>query len=549
MTTLNEKGAFSYISTLYPLIDLFGVNTPDFKTLEFEEFQTIFNICHNAYVCNPTQYLSLLMYRRSTDFLGHKMVYYIMASIIRENHKKEYPHILEWSHGYKKDLLRMARIYSESDMSWESNIVLNMKELDNTKNKQTSSFIHRHSEKIENYNVPPELELYSKKIIEYLEGPEFNMCFKYIGTSHFNVENMIIKRTVNQLLEKDGKECYTNSQFRKLFSSQKKKLFLFDKFLQGYKEDGTRLKFGDENYVVSYMKKMSSTAFQNAKNTISEFSESSDEYKKVLYHSFCILLDQVSTKKFSVKSHGINNSLADSCYDAYTKNTFDPFLESSLNSKLEKMICENKNDIDIVIDHSGSMSGDPIKNALYITLFLYKLYNIESAVLFSDRAKRVYIQGDTWYEAIHSLYRYANADGRTNLESIFPYLENNSNTTLIITDGDCDPTNENTSPFRDALIRFPNRKFIVWNVKRSNLHFPYSINDNRVGYISGNEPSVIDAVFKNISEGTLNPISLLETCISVIDNPFVLESVKTPFTKEKIGKLFCAIKKNTPKDY
>jgi len=553
MTTLNEKGAVAHISTLSPLVDLFGVHSPDFKTLEIEEFQNIVTICYNAYLYHPRKYISLLKYRRSIDFLGHKMMYYIMASIIRENHQQEYPSILEWSHEYKKDLLRMARIYNESYMRWEdSEYTLDMTDII-PKNKQTLSFMKRNipSYSFDSYDVPPELELYAKTILENLDKSD--QCFKYIGTDHFNVENIIIKRTINEMLEKKGKAPYTNSQFRKLFSKQKAKLFLFDIFLQGMKEDGTPLKSGDEEYVVSYMKKMSSAAFQNAKNTISKFYESEEEYKKVLYRAFLLLHDQVANKEFSVKTHGLNNCLAKSCYNAYTTKNFDPFLESSLTSKLEKMKEKmNTNSslgLDVVVDYSGSMCGEPLNNALYITLLLHRLYNIGSAVLFSETAERVYIEGETWHDSIQSLYR--NASRSTNLESIFSYLENNDNTTLVITDGDCDPiasdVQENNSPFQEALLRFPSRKFIVWNVKQSKLHFPYSVKDNRVGYISGNEPSVIEAVFKCISNGELTPTSLLETCISEIEHPFLLDPVDNPFTSNQIKKLFFAVKKNIPK--
>ena len=226
-----------------------------------------------------------------------------------------------------------------------------------------------------------------------------------------------------------------------------------------------------------------------------------------------------------------------------------------MTSKLEKLkekICINSPlpGLDVVIDYSGSMKGEPLKNALYITLLLNRLYNVESAVLFSDTAKRVYIQGETWYSSIQSFYR--NESGSTNLESVFSYLENNDNTTLIITDGDCDPVfiegQENNSPFQFAHQLFPNRKFIVWNVKQSKLHFPYSVKDSRVGYISGNEPSVIDAVFKCLSNGDLTPMTLLESCISEIEHPFVLDPIEKPFTANQIENLFFSIKKNIPKN-
>ena len=88
----------------------------------------------------------------------------------------------------------MARIYNESYMRWEdSEYTLDMTDII-PKNKQTLSFMKRNipSYSFDSYDVPPELELYAKTILENLDKSD--QCFKYIGTDHFNVENIIIKR-------------------------------------------------------------------------------------------------------------------------------------------------------------------------------------------------------------------------------------------------------------------------------------------------------------------------------------------------------------------
>ena len=534
---LNEKGAVAYRSTFLSLIDLFGLNLKngiDIRNMSYTEFKDILDTCHKAYLSDPNQYLSLVGYRRSIDHIGQKMMYYIMMYIVRryENGYERYKNILNWSHNCKKDLLRMARIYN---MAFHP---------------------------LRHENEQPELSLYTDTIFNFIKNNSnsdisdiSDIAFKYIGTGHFDKENCLIKQFLNDRLTQHNLPTYTNSSLRKFYSKQKSKLHLGDSLLRGEKEDGSPI---DEEYTVNYLKKMSAMAFKKMMETISNFENFENGYKKVLYQAYRTLREQISENKFSVKSTGINPIL--DCYEYYLsmtpgyENTVkcdSVMLESMLNKKLSLLrtrmkdnINAVKNKIDIVIDISVSMYGEPIKTAYYIALMLHKLYDINNVITFSDDAKRVEITSsgqDDWKGPIKSLYGMT--QGSTRLHHIFPLLENNDNTTIIITDGDCDPV-YGENPFQQALSNFPTRKFIVWNVKQKKLCFPYSSMDDRVGYITGNETGLIEAVFKNFPT---TPIGLLYACLEDFVCPYKIDvgDIKL-FSEGEQQSLYQSILKNIP---
>jgi hypothetical protein len=129
-------------------------------------------------------------------------------------------------------------------------------------------------------------------------------------------------------------------------------------------------------------------------------------------------------------------------------------------------------------------------------------------------------------------------------QKVFPLLENNSNTTLIITDGDCDPTIDGANPFQKALTLFPNRTFIVWNVKQTKMCFPYTAMDERVCYLSGSETGMIEAVLKRFPK---TPEDLLESCLADFECPSKIEAVKdSTFTEFEKQLLYTSILHNIP---
>jgi hypothetical protein len=492
----------------------------------------------------------MLKYRRSIPHLGQKMMYIVMLSVLRISNPAQYEEILSWSHACKKDLFRAARVFRLAGLHFfgpSPVIFLDFTPLSSAFKKWKKS---GHSDV-----VSPELKLVGDHLYSYLDNlsaHSSDLLFKYIGTDHFDVENNIVKRYFNDKRTRDGKEPFTIKQLRTFYSAEKRKVFLFDYFFRGQKEDGQAITEEDEEYVLGYMKKMSAIAFQNAKDTISSFSHSEIPHQRLLYRVYTTLQDQALSREFKVKATGLNP--VKECVNYSIRSEIDPILESTLDSKLGeilKRLGENRTtSLDVVLDYSGSMSGEPIQTALYITVMLHKIFDLNNGIIFfSNSAKRVYPgpSGQSWFSLIKTLYR--NPSGSTSFESVLPLLENNSNTTLILTDGDCDPDKYGGNPFQNALDRFPNRTFIVWNLKQSKLHFPYSIQDQRVGYLSGNEPSVISSVLRLLSKGTrLTPMSLLAESIQEdeLKCPVQVDSSLVVLTDEQIRKLHQSILRNIP---
>jgi hypothetical protein len=553
---LNEKGAVAFQSTFSPLVDLFGLNAPKWGSLSLTEFTSIVEICQRAYAADPDQYLRLVKYRRSISHLGQKMMYYVMITVLRLSNPVEYKAILEWTHACKKDLFRLARIYRMAGMSGMSgmpgmsdNTRLDLTDLYQqyvTERSKLSTDTQKWILTPNAHIVPVEIEQIVNEVVAHIgnDGNDTNLLFKYIGTNHFSVENTMIRRLFNMKRKEADLPVFSNSQFRLLFSREKQKLHLFDTFLQGFKEDGTTPIGDDRAYIVRYLKKMSTIAFQNAKQTISAFGESAIPYQRVLYQAYCDIEREVQQKTFTVKATGINP--VEKCYQYWQTNERDVILEGTLDTKL-KLLREKLGNgapaLDIVIDNSGSMNGKPIQTAFYITLMLHRLFGCQSAVVFNSDAERFNISGESWKDVIRSIYRPTT--GSTNLETSFPRLENNSNTTLILSDGDCDPTSQGANPFQEALVRFPNRTFIVWNLKESKLHFPYCINDRRVGYLSGNDPSVISGVLQLLSRGeSITPVGLLKECVAELESPVHLTASLREMTHDEIRGLYHAIRNN-----
>ena len=555
---LNEKGAVAFQSTFSPLVDLFGLHNVKWHQLSLEEFTSIVEICQRAYVADPDQYIRLVKYRRSIEHLGQKMMYYVMITVLRLSNPVEYKAILQWTYACKKDLFRLARIYRMAEMSEmpempempDKTHQLDLTDLYQqylTERSKLSSDTQKWLLTKKAHIVPMEIEQIVNEVVSHIgnDGNDTNLLFKYIGTDHFSVENMMIRRLFNMKRKHDGLPIFSNSQFRLLFSREKQKLHLFDTFLQGFKEDGTTpISCEDRDYIASYLKKMSTIAFQNAKQTISSFAESEIPYQRVLYQAYCAIEQDVKEKTFQVKATGINP--VEKCYEYWQTNEKDIILEGTLDTKL-KLLREKLGNfipaLDIVIDNSGSMSGKPAQTAFYIALMLHRVFAFRSIVVFNSDAAKFAITGESWKDVIRSIYHPTT--GSTNLETIFPHLENNSNTTLILTDGDCDPTSQGSNPFQEALTQFPQRSFIVWNLKESKLHFPYCINDQRVGYLSGNDPSVIAGVLQLLSKGqTITPNGLMNECITDFESPVHVEASLRAMTPDEIRSFYCAVRSN-----
>ena len=99
-------------------------------------------------------------------------------------------------------------------------------------------------------------------------------------------------------------------------------------------------------------------------------------------------------------------------------------------------------------------------------------------------------------------------------EVLLPIAE--EKTVLILTDGDCDPSNNRDNPFQVFLRQTRTTTVVVWNLKQDQMSFPYAALDRRVAYVSGNTPEIIEPVMLALAEfGTnISPAKILHTALS-----------------------------------
>jgi len=241
----NEKGATAFASTSNPILDLF-TETRKKVPETLEEFTTLVRKIEAAKNHNSEMFVRLLKFHRLIEKgNGMKGVYYICMMILKEEDPVLYEQILEWSHEYPKDILRLARISSmfggnASKSSGKANVTgdypsvsfktpLKYKTIAGTPkgvngkrltkwlltekqngNVNTNSSGHRRdpTHKVE---ISAEIELYAqlvaKNIIKILDGKVFDddvnlMLFKYLSheTGHFGVETKIIWQRVRDIL-------------------------------------------------------------------------------------------------------------------------------------------------------------------------------------------------------------------------------------------------------------------------------------------------------------------------------------------------------------
>lgn len=247
----NEKGATAFVSTSNPILDLF-TETRKKVPETLEEFTTLIRKIEAAKNHNSEMFVRLLKFHRLIEKgNGMKGVYYICMMVLKEEDPTLYKQILEWSHEYPKDILRLARISSmfgenyskpynnanvygdyptvsfKTPLKYKTNAgipkgangkrltkwLLTEKQNGNVKSTRLSSS----QELSHKVNISAEIELYSQlvaeTIIKILDGKIFDdninlMLFKYLSheSGHFGIETKIIWQRVLDILYLDS-EC------------------------------------------------------------------------------------------------------------------------------------------------------------------------------------------------------------------------------------------------------------------------------------------------------------------------------------------------------
>jgi hypothetical protein len=244
--TLNEKGADAFKSTTNPILDLFTETrkkVPD----TLDEFNVLVRKIEAAKNFDSEMFVRLLKFHRLIEKgNGMKGIYYICMMILKEEDHVLYEQIINWSHEYPKDILRLARLSSmfgenTSKPSSTTNVygdyphvtlsttthyttstgtpkgTLGKKMTKWLLTEQKSGNVSHIGTKMspkQTVAISAEIELYAQLVVEtikkILTGKFYDadvnpMLFKYLSyeTGHFAVESKIIWTRIQDLMAID----------------------------------------------------------------------------------------------------------------------------------------------------------------------------------------------------------------------------------------------------------------------------------------------------------------------------------------------------------
>lgn len=555
---LNSKGAIGLKSTGSNFLDLFANNyrnvlNGDKSTID-SNFKMLFMTSLKAMFENVDLFLKIVKYTRSIKSgKGEKVAYFLMITIFRMmcvelGETELYKKILYWTHDCHKDIMHLSRIQDSIHfISGSGNYLKHECEL---YSENVRSLIHR---------ILSDQKLNSGDLL----------WIKYINTPHFSQNSKIIWNLIPQFNTADYhpvtdngiyvlkllNTCngeITNKVARQIKSYFHRELNLMDKIFQGYLPDGRIIECSDDHaeIISKLLEKCASLCNKKSITTINKFNNQDDkQYHSVLINGLNKYKDTIRLNKNKIKVS--SSALSTECMEYYMRFKYNKMCgeDSLLEAKLIKVCEEFKqeisfvasienivNNINVIIDQSGSMYGEPLNIALYMGLLLWEVLGIKYIYLFSDQ---LYIldlpEIDGMCQKIEHLYRCSS--GCTNLQSVFDHLmltqsDNKRHINLIMTDCDCDPVDGSSNPFQIALNKLPLHQFCVCNVKETNITFPYQSNCNNVCYLTGNNLTLLRHLIKCLVDSINNdiPISsdqLLECALNKFDtSEFNLDNLK-----------------------
>lgn len=294
-------------------------------------------------------------------------------------------------------------------------------------------------------------------------------------------------------------------------------------------------------------------------------------------------VESLKSGKTVAKVRGVD--LTSECFQYFTNSNEE---NDSLEYKLAEMFkqlqsylmpCFNEeftyeafaNNVVLVLDHSGSMSGKPLETGLLYMLMMVKLFRVKTLYFFDCTTKTkiltdVDIDG-TFLDLIKKIY--INTSGSTNLASVLDVLDKNNicgKNVIVITDGDCDPSYDvsgrserKKSPFHEATDINGKYKqlytnfYLVVNVKKEKMAFPYLAIDPKVCYLTGNNPKTmrgfIKAMIMSMKNNTqITPELIMQYSIDYeeLQLPVSVPSYSAVLSEEDVKKLFDAFMENLP---
>ncbi len=382
----------------------------------------------------------------------------------------------------------------------------------------------------------------------------------------------------------------TRRLIKKCFNSH---LNLLDNLFKGVHLDGK--KFGwttekglSENIeildIANQIKRSASLAFDRFEKTVKSYNKISSRGEKsqtveltpnqsLLLKGYQKYLEMLKTGKAQVKTRGLDVSFQ--VWDFFVS---DEIFSQSVESKLEKMMKELSEEIsnivgeekfnelankfEIVLDISGSMSGDPIQIGLLYMCLMTKVFGIKRLFYFESNLHQInlsdkIVKNGNMCELVKKIYKHPT--GSTNLECAFEHIRTEgicNKNIIIITDGDCDPSRYSSSsnPFHNAPKENCGINYVVLNVKETKMNFPYLNMDPNVCYITGSNPKTINGLIKALVESSEKSIKLTPSLVlkhSLNSDEFAHQfniecNQLNPLNTDEIDKLFDVFVKNQP---
>jgi len=305
----------------------------------------------------------------------------------------------------------------------------------------------------------------------------------------------------------------TNAMFRKFISSQKQRLHLVDPVFQSPSDNPEAVAAQLSVLATGSLRKVEA----HVKNHRDSWLKAGlDRYKEL-----------VSSKKVSVKTHGFDP--IEDCYqpqwDALTKGRMEKII-----ADLAVVLAPHRDRVDsleLLVDVSGSMHGMPQQTSFYIATVLIEALGLDHLTIFADGASLFEVpQGQSLdYHHDWLIGCFCAVSGGTNLEVAVEFLHSqnrlDNKTLVVLTDADCDPMSHGHNPFHLALALSATLNVVVWNLKETELSFPYGALDPRVAYVSGHKANLIVPVLGTMLEAgpgaSLTPTLVLQTCLTQQD--------------------------------
>lgn len=618
---LNNKGAVAFVSTGNAVLDIFTFNSKKFP-IDVNEFIEIAEQIQLAMNSDPEVYIKILKLQRLIEKgNGIKWFYYLCMLILKLNNHLIYEQVLPWSWEYPKDLLvlqRISNMYKPINSS-ENELLVAAKNLNIMKMINGKNIISDYPIQYELVLYTTLVLQLFKNLINPSSMDKVNPMFlKYMSyeSGHWAFETHVIWSYLEQIVSDDTDfiDLVTSNQVlstelgselrnilksgldSKFFTNRSRRLIkkmfnhhvnLLDNLFEGYHRDGTGIGTHESqeqeiNLICDQIKKSATIAYDRFEKTVKKYKKQSDNgenlnpKKNFILKGYLKYLEKLETGEAKVKTRGLD--VTKLAYEFFCSGELsDTSLECKLNELvdgLRKYLIDSVGENDfkyfsskflLLLDISGSMAGTPIETGLLYMLLMTKIFSINSLYYFAERVYKVDLTQEDLNGPICNLVKkiYKRTLCSTMLQLAFDFFEREQimeKYIIIITDGDCDPTNGTDNPFQKATNSSCNRylhnnNFIVVNVKQIKMNFPYLNMDPKVCYVTGNNPKTLNGFIKAmiIAIAESRPITpeLVLKCsldLEELVNSFNLDSfVRVTLSPEEFGRLFKVFQKNLPK--